>query len=319
MPVGRSWRPGPTVTHGVWWQQPGLLQPVPQSESIVHRENSFAVPVPQIFGPATTVCRYFPAIGWVGTMDSHVSVVVVELVLVLLDVDVDVLDDWDELVLDVVPGALVDVDVLDVVPGALVDVDVLDVVPGAHVVVVGAAVVVVVDARHGFFAIQGLCAQETAPREGSPLCLAQLSVVNCPHSGSPFSQKQQATLFVGFAAWAVAITGTNTTASSTLRTPRMTIPRSAFGMTASVGAGRARPRVSSPHDSRSRWSSPRHTACRRRGASIPSSGESAYQSISRPSHGRRPAARTVQRAAGGGQRGASELPAHPLAKVRLEG
>src|SRR5438132_1121468 len=188
MPVGRSWRPGPTVTHGVWWQQPGLLQPVPQSESIVHRVNSFAVPVPQIFGPATTVCRYFPAIGWVGTMDSHVSVVVVVLVLVLLDVDVDVLDDVDELVLD---------DVDDVVTGALVDVDVLDVVTGAPVVVVGAAVVVVVDARQGFFAIQGLCAQETAPREGSPLCLAQLSVVNCPHSGSPFSQKQQATLFVG--------------------------------------------------------------------------------------------------------------------------
>src|SRR5437867_3408182 len=194
MPVGRSWRPGPTVTHGVWWQQPGLLQPVPQSESIVHRVNSFAVPVPQIFGPATTVCRYFPAIGWVGTMDSHVSVVVVVLVLVLLDVDVDVLDDVDELVLDdvddVVTGALVDVDVLDVVPGALVDVDVLDVVPGALVdvdvldvvtgalldvdvldVVTGALldVVVVEDPAQGFCAIQGLCAQETALREGWPL------------------------------------------------------------------------------------------------------------------------------------------------------
>src|SRR5437762_2219407 len=237
MPVGRGWRPGPTVTHGVWAQQPGLPPgQEPQSESWVQIWNSFVEPVSQIFGPATTVCRYAPAIGWPGTMDSHEGAVVLVVLEVVVLVDVDVLD--DVLVLDdvddVVTGALVDVDVLDVVTGALVDVDVLDVVTGALL-----DVVVVEDPAQGFCAIQGLCAQETAPREGSPLCLAQLSLVNCPHSGSPFSQKQQATLFVGFAAWAVAITGTNTTASSTLRTPRMTIPRSAFGMTASVGAGRA--------------------------------------------------------------------------------
>src|SRR5436190_69583 len=251
MPVGRGCRPGPTVTHGVWAQQPGLPPgQEPQSVSVVQIWNSFVEPVSQIFGPATTVCRYAPAIGWPGTMDSHEGAVVLVVLEVVVLVDVDVLDDVlvlddvddvvtgalvDVDVLDVVTGALVDVDVLDVVTGALVDVDVLDVLPAALVDVE----VVVGGPAQGFCAIQGLCAQETAPREGSPLCLAQLSLVNCPHSGSPFSQKQQATLFVGFAAWAVAITGTNTTASSTLRTPRMTIPRSAFGMTASVGAARA--------------------------------------------------------------------------------
>src|SRR5213592_2588172 len=147
MPVGRGWRPGPTVTHGVWAQQPGLPPgQEPQSESWVQIWNSFVEPVSQIFGPATTVCRYAPAIGWPGTMDSHEgAVVLVVLEVVVLD-DVGVLDyvvvldvvtgalvDVD--VLDVVTGALVDVDVLDVVPGALVDVDVLDVVPGALVVV----------------------------------------------------------------------------------------------------------------------------------------------------------------------------------------
>ena len=97
--------------------------------SVLHVWNSFVEPVSQIFGPATTVCRYAPGIGWPGTMDSHEgAVVLVVLEVVVLD-DVDVLD--DVLVLDdvddVVTGALVDVDVLDVVTGVLVDVDVLDV------------------------------------------------------------------------------------------------------------------------------------------------------------------------------------------------
>src|SRR5947207_4650305 len=120
MPVGRGWRPGPTVTHGVWAQQPGLPPgQEPQSVSVVHSWNSFVEPVSQIFGPATTVCRYAPAIGWPGTIASHVGgmvVVVVEvvvvLVLVLLDVDVDVLDD-----VDVVVGAAL----VDVVVGAALD------------------------------------------------------------------------------------------------------------------------------------------------------------------------------------------------------
>src|SRR5881392_2233304 len=149
MPVGRGCRPGPTVTHGVWAQQPGLPPgQEPQSVSVLHVWNSFVEPVSQIFGPATTVCRYAPGIGWPGTMDSHEgAVVLVVLEVVVLD-DVDVLDDVlvlddvddvvtgalvDVDVLDVVTGALVDVDVLDVVTGALVDVDVLDVVPGALV------------------------------------------------------------------------------------------------------------------------------------------------------------------------------------------
>ena len=104
------------------------------------------------------------------------------------------------------------------------------VVVGAPVVVVAAPVVVVVveDER------QGLCAQETAPRDVPP-CLSQLFCVNCPHAGAPCSLKQQATLFVGFAA--MAFMGTNTTASSTPRTPRITIARSAFRMTASVYRG----------------------------------------------------------------------------------
>src|SRR5205809_344531 len=89
-------------------------------------------------------------------------------------------------------------------------------------------VVVVEDER------QGLCAQETAPRDVPP-CLSQLFCVNCPHAGAPCSLKQQATLFVGFAA--MAFMGPNTTASSTPRTPRITIARSAFRMTASVYRG----------------------------------------------------------------------------------
>src|SRR5439155_23310650 len=82
MPVGRGWRPGPTVTHGVWAQQPGLPPgQEPQSMSVVHSWNSFVEPVSQIFGPATTVCRYAPAM-WPGTgggpaelgmMHSHVD------------------------------------------------------------------------------------------------------------------------------------------------------------------------------------------------------------------------------------------------------
>jgi len=76
-----------------------------------------------------------------------------------------------------------------VVVGAAPVVEVL-----APVVEVGAApVVVVVEDR------QGLCAQETEPRDVPP-CLVQLSCVNCPHAGAPFWRKQQATLFVGFAA-----------------------------------------------------------------------------------------------------------------------
>src|SRR5213079_3187922 len=195
MPVGRGWRPGPTVTHGVWAQQPGLPPgQEPQSVSVLHVWNSFVEPVSQIFGPATTVCRYAPGIGWPGTMDSHEGAVVLVVLEVVVIDDVDVLDDVlvlddvddvvtgalvDVDVLDVVTGALVDVDVLDVVPGALVDVDVPDVVTGALLdvdvldVVTGALldVVVVEDPAQGFCAIQGLCAQETAPREGSPLCL----------------------------------------------------------------------------------------------------------------------------------------------------
>jgi len=123
----------------------------------------------------------------------------------------------------VVVGAALDV----VVVGAALDV----VVVGAalDVVVVAAPVVVVVVAP-----LQGLCAQETAPSDVPP-CLEQLSAVNCPHVGG-FPGMQQAILFVGFA-WAVAFKGTNTTTSSTLRIPRMTIERSAFRMTASVYRG----------------------------------------------------------------------------------
>jgi len=123
-----------------------------------------------------------------------------------------------------VVGAALDV----VVVGAALDV----VVVGAalDVVVVAATVVVVVVAP-----LQGLCAQETAPRD-VPLCLVQLSAVNCPHVGG-FPGMQQAILFVGFAAWAVAFKGTNTTASNTLRMPRMTIERRTFRMTASVYRG----------------------------------------------------------------------------------
>src|SRR5439155_1069910 len=156
MPVGRGCRPGPTVTHGVWAQQPGLPPgQEPQSVSVLHVWNSFVEPVSQIFGPATTVCRYAPGIGWPGTMDSHEGAVAL--------VDVDVLDvvtgalvDVD--VLDVVTGALVDVDVLDVVTGALVDVDVLDVVTGALVDVVVAAPGEYI---HTPFGRQGLCAQDS--------------------------------------------------------------------------------------------------------------------------------------------------------------
>ena len=98
--------------------------------------------------------------------------VVVVVLDVVVDVVLEVVLEVDEVVLDVV------------VVGAALD-----------VVVVAAPVVdvVVEDER------QGLCAQEIAPRD-VPLCLAQLSAVNCPHVGAPFSRKQQATLFVGFTA-----------------------------------------------------------------------------------------------------------------------
>ena len=177
--------------------------------SVVQIWNSFVEPVSQIFGPATTVCRYAPAIGWPGTMDSHegaVGLVVLEVV-VLDDVDVLddvlVLDDVDDVVtgalvdvdvLDVVTGALVDVDVLDVVPGALVDVDVLDVVAAPVVVVVAAAVVVVAVGEyiHAPFGRQGLCAQDSVAEQRCPwVCLLQLAAVNWPHVGWPSSRKQQ--------------------------------------------------------------------------------------------------------------------------------
>src|SRR5436190_1326347 len=137
----------------------------------------------------------------------------------------------------VVPAAVVYLS--DMAP--MVVVVVLDVVVVAIVLVVGAAVdVVVVAAAVDVVVVaaaderQGLCAQETAPRD-VPLCLVQLSCLNCPHVGLPFSMKQQATLFVGFAA--MAFMGANTTASSTPRTPRITVARSAFRMTASVYRG----------------------------------------------------------------------------------
>src|SRR5437773_11768628 len=130
MPVGRGWRPGPTVTHGVWAQQPGLPPgQEPQSESWVQIWNSFVEPVSQIFGPATTVCRYAPAIGWPGTMDSHVGGVVVDVVVV-----VEVVVVVGAAVVVVVVGAAV------VVVGGGAEVVV---VVGAGVVVVAATVVVV--------------------------------------------------------------------------------------------------------------------------------------------------------------------------------
>ena len=146
--------------------------------SVVQIWNSFVEPVSQIFGPATTVCRYAPAIGWPGTMDSHEgAVVLVVLEVVVLD-DVDVLD--DVLVLDdvddVVTGALVDVDVLDVVTGALVDVVVA--APGEYI--------------HTPFGRQGLCAQDSVAEQRCPwVCLLQLAAVNWPHVGWPSSRKQQ--------------------------------------------------------------------------------------------------------------------------------
>ena len=146
--------------------------------SVLHVWNSFVEPVSQIFGPATTVCRYAPGIGWPGTMDSHEgAVVLVVLEVVVLD-DVDVLD--DVLVLDdvddVVTGALVDVDVLDVVTGALVDVVVA--APGEYI--------------HTPFGRQGLCAQDSVAEQRCPwVCLLQLAAVNWPHVGWPSSRKQQ--------------------------------------------------------------------------------------------------------------------------------
>ena len=116
--------------------------------------------------------------------------VVVVVLDVVVDVVLEVVLEVDEVVLDVV---VVGAALLVVVVGAAL----LVVVVGAalDVVVVAAPVVdvVVEDER------QGLCAQEIAPRD-VPLCLAQLSAVNCPHVGAPFSRKQQATLFVGFTA-----------------------------------------------------------------------------------------------------------------------
>src|SRR5439155_1627061 len=87
---------------------------------------------------------------------------------------------------------VLDVDVVDVVTGALVDVDVLD-----DVVVLGvldAVVVLVVEDPR-----QGLCAHEAFAVQDRPACLVQLSCVNCPHVGG-FPGMQQAPLFVGFTA-----------------------------------------------------------------------------------------------------------------------
>ena len=133
--------------------------------SVLHVWNSFVEPVSQIFGPATTVCRYAPGIGWPGTMDSHEgAVVLVVLEVVVLD-DVDVLD--DVLVLD---------DVDDVVTGALVDVVVA--APGEYI--------------HTPFGRQGLCAQDSVAEQRCPwVCLLQLAAVNWPHVGWPSSRKQQ--------------------------------------------------------------------------------------------------------------------------------
>src|SRR5439155_536318 len=208
MPVGRGCRPGPTVTHGVWAQQPGLPPgQEPQSVSVLHVWNSFVEPVSQIFGPATTVCRYAPGIGWPGTMDSHegaaggvvvvpralldvVGVGGVDGVVVVVDVVVVVAGAVVVVdVLDVVAGAVVVVDVVDVVTGALVDVDVLDVVTGALVDVVVAAPGEYI---HTPFGRQGLCAQDSVAEQRCPwVCLLQLAAVNWPHVGWPSSRKQQ--------------------------------------------------------------------------------------------------------------------------------
>src|SRR5437667_386388 len=249
MPVGRGWRPGPTVTHGVWAQQPGLPPgQEPQSPSVVHSWNSFVEPVSQIFGPATTVCRYAPAIGWPGTMDSHVSVVVVVLEVVVVVVG-EVVVVGAAVVVVAAAGVVVAAAVgvvaaaVVVVAAAVVVVAAAVVVVAAWVVVVAGAVVVVAAAVvvvavgeyiHTPFGRQGLCAQDSVAEQRCPwVCLLQLAAVNWPHVGWPSSRKQQV-LPVGLAAWAVAFMGTNTIASSTLRTLRMTIPRSAFRMTASV-------------------------------------------------------------------------------------
>src|SRR5437667_113905 len=270
MPVGRGWRPGPTVTHGVGAQQPrlppgqqsqaaggaGQVQPgEPQSESTVHSWNSFVEPVSQIFGPATTVCRYAPAM-WPGTgggpaelgmmhshvdMEPHSSVVVVVLeVVVVVVVEVVVVGAAVVVVgaaVVVVAAAVVVVAAaVVVVAAAVVVVAAWVVVVAGAVVVVAAAVVVVAVGEyiHTPFGRQGLCAQDSVAEQRCPwVCLLQLAAVNWPHVGWPSSRKQQV-LPVGLAAWAVAFMGTNTIASSTLRTLRMTIPRSAFRMTASV-------------------------------------------------------------------------------------
>jgi len=160
-------------------------------------------------------------------VDAAVDVVVVAIVLVV-DAAVDVV-----VVAGAVDVVVVAAPVVEVVAAPVVEVvaaPVVEVVAAPVVEVVAAPVVVVVveDER------QGLCAQETAPRDVPP-CLSQLFCVNCPHAGAPCSLKQQATLFVGFAA--MAFMGTNTTASSTPRTPRITVARSAFRMTASVYRG----------------------------------------------------------------------------------
>ena len=106
------------------------------------------------------------------------------------------------------------------------------VAPGVVVVVVAAGDVVVVEPE-----TQGLCAQETAPRDVPPNAL-QWSGVFCPHS--PW--RQQATLDGGpcpcpWFAWAVAPVSTNATASIATGALRPKIPQSVFRMTSSVCTG----------------------------------------------------------------------------------
>ena len=140
-------------------------------------------------------------------------------------------DDWTQhcvCVGVVVVVVAVGVVVVVVATGAVVVV----VATGAVVVVVATAVVVVVEPE-----TQGLCAQESGPRDVPPNAV-QWSGVFCPHS--PWMQ--QATLNGGpcpcpWFAWAVAPVSTNATASIATGALRPKIPQSVFRMTAFVCRG----------------------------------------------------------------------------------
>ena len=140
-------------------------------------------------------------------------------------------DDWTQhcvCVGAVVVVVAVGVVVVVVATGAVVVV----VATGAVVVVVATAVVVVVEPE-----TQGLCAQESGPRDVPPNAV-QWSGVFCPHS--PWMQ--QATLNGGpcpcpWFAWAVAPVSTNATASIATGALRPKIPQSVFRMTAFVCRG----------------------------------------------------------------------------------